>query len=174
MPERGDAARRAWYTMKHGKVNIKGLIVDYIEASRFEGRIIEHTWNNMGWTPKLVDKLRGNWKAGEAIAELGPKYDVIHISAHGNAHGISRDEDSTEGITTENMEFLFKMKNKTKGLKKVVLVVNSACCSSSKEWADLFTRRLGSNLLRWRSKKIGIRRRDRLPRRLLPQDVELP
>lgn len=73
MPERGDPARGAWYTMQHGKVYITGLVVDYIDASRFEGRIIEHTWNNMGWTPKLVDKPRGNWKAGDPLVKMGPK-----------------------------------------------------------------------------------------------------
>jgi len=61
MPERGDAQRRAHITMKHGKVDVTGLIVDYVEESRFEERIIEHTWNNMGWTPILKDKPRARY-----------------------------------------------------------------------------------------------------------------
>jgi hypothetical protein len=36
MPERGDAQRRAHITMKYGKMDVTGLIVDYVEEPRFE------------------------------------------------------------------------------------------------------------------------------------------
>jgi len=144
MPEPGDAQRRAHITMKNGKkIDVTGLVVDFIEESRFEGRIIEHTWNNMGWTPKLIDKPRGNWKAGDAIALIGPKCDIIHISAHGYQHGVARDVQSNEGIRPTELMWLFDLEGPVKKLEKVVLIVNSACNSFSDSWVNLFTKKLG-------------------------------
>jgi hypothetical protein len=142
MPERGDAQRRAHITMEYGKVDVTGLIVDYVEEPRFEGRIIEHTWNNMGWKPILIDKPRGNWKAGDAIAKIGPKCDVIHISAHGCRHGIARDERGKEGIRPSDLEWLFGLEGPAKKLEDVTLVVNSACNSYSTSWINLFSKKL--------------------------------
>ena len=144
MPEPGDAQRRAHITMKYGKTDVIGLIVDYVEESRFEGRIIEHAWNNMGWKPILIDKPRGNWKAGEAIAKTGSRCDVIHISAHGYPHGIARDVHGDEGIHPSALEWLFKEEGPAKKLEDVALVVNSACNSYSTSWINLFTKKLGA------------------------------
>jgi hypothetical protein len=143
MPERGDSQRRSWLAIKYGKVHVTGLIIDYIEDSRFEGRIIEHTWNNMGWKPILLDKPRGNWKAGEAIATVGPKCNVIHITAHGNLGGASRDTCGEEAFSLDALEWLFDFDGPGKKLKGVTLVVNSACNSYASSWTDLFIKTLG-------------------------------
>jgi len=130
-------------TRREGKPSVKGLCIDLIRESRFEGRIIKSAWDNMNWDTKLVDKPRGKWLAWDALAKEGGSYDVIHITAHGNAREMSSNRRGDEGRTPEDINWLFEaLYAKKKKLSHTVLIVNSACNGGKTKWGKLFSEKL--------------------------------